>query len=178
MYESFLEIIDGLSKLFEKIGSLPIYIDAGKKVLLEFAKGLLKIERQTQRRPQCISVYAGNSDRNNTGSYKSWTFNFNRPCKRYYYELPLIVQTALEIVNSLVLGILEALPSLLSTIISIIPMILTTLISRVPLLIIGIIGALPEIITAVIEALVIAAPEIILALIEALISSFVLYSQC
>lgn len=176
MYESFLEIIDGLTNLFEKIGSLTIYIDAGKKVLYEFAQGLLENREANAETFRNVLTYMLETAIEIIPAVISLALLILTDfANAVIMNLPLIVQTALEIVNALVLGVLEALPTLLSTLISIIPMILTTLISGVPLLIVGIIGALPEIISAVINALVIAAPEIILALIEALIFSFVLY---
>ena len=176
MYESFLDIIDGLTDFFAKIGSLPIYIEAGKEVLLDFIEGLLENKETNAETFSNVLTYMLETAKEVIPALIELALLILTDFGVAIIEnLPLIVETAFAIITALATGILEALPELLTAAIEVLPTLLTQIITGIPLFIIGLIGALPEIFIALTEALVNSAPEIILALIEAFIFSFVLY---
>jgi hypothetical protein len=170
MYESFLEIIDGLSKLFEKIGSLPIYIDAGKKVLFEFAKGLLENREANAETFRNVLVYMLETAIEVLPGLIGLAFLILTDLSLAIIDnLPLILETAIMIVQSLVQGILSSLPTLITSLVEVLPMLLTTILSSLPILILGITGMLPEIINALQIAIIQNFPAIISAILQEII---------
>ena len=175
MYESFLEIIGGLSKLFEKIGSLPIYIDAGKKVLFEFMEGMLENREANAETFSNVLTYMLETAKEVLPAVISFALLILTDFGVAIIEnLPLIVETAFAIITALAFGILEALPELLTAALKVLPQMMTYIVSSLPTFIVGIIGMIPDILDALLIAYIENLPAFGSAILQGLLSKLLI----
>lgn len=170
MYESFLDIIDGLSKLFEKIGSLPIYIEAGKKVLDEFISGMIENRETHKETFSNVVKYLLETARDELPLVIDFAFKIITDLATGIIEnLPVLYEAAFKIIVALAQGILEALPELLTAAIEVLPTMLTYIVGALPVFITNLIGMIPEIITALLTAVIENLPAFVSAILQELL---------
>ena len=175
MYDSFLKIIGGLSKLFEKIGSLPIYIEAGKKVLFEFMRGMLENKEANMETFRNVLKYMIESAKEVLPAVISFAFiMMTDMATAIISQLPLIIETAFAIITAIAEGFLSALPDLIDSFISILPTLLTFFKTATPAFTANIISLIPEIITALLTAVIENLPAFASAILQGLLSTLLI----
>jgi len=156
--------------LFEKIGSLPIYIEAGKKVLFEFMRGMLENKEANMETFRNVLKYMIESAKEVLPAVISFAFiMMTDMATAIISQLPMIIDTAFAIITALAFGILEALPELLTAAIEVLPTMLTYIVDALPVFITNLIGMIPEIITALLTAVIENLPAFVSAILQELL---------
>lgn len=134
IFESFKKTIEGLAEfIFTDLGSLPLYVEAGKNVLKEFGEGIVANK-------EAIFKTIKNVITNITDTIKRYAPDFLEQgtiivielVSGIINELPLIIDAALEIVMALIDGIIIGLPLLLQSIFNSFTGIIQSIINRAP----------------------------------------------
>ena len=131
MYAGFEEILTGLTEFFAKVGSISSYIEAGRKVLGEFMRGMLENKETNMETFRNVLKYMIESAKEASG-YKLCIYYDDRYGDCDNRAIAFIIETAFDIVTSLATGILDSLPELIEAAGEILPALLYEIIMGIP----------------------------------------------